>query len=335
MSKPGTIEMTIELNGVAGYQPNSADVVILKTVHAGIDTILWNGRDGNGNPISPNQLIVAAVSFYSGITNFPLYNPGLNDQGIIVTRIRPTSGLAKIYWDDSDLPGGTYNVSGQNGPTHTWSNSFGNSRTINTWWNSYRIDSMRVFQFHTKTDFMPIELFSFSANTVDSRYVELQWVTASEANNDYFTVERSKDATSFEAIGYVNGSGNSNTIKDYSYIDNNPYAESYYRLKQTDYDGTSTYSKIIAIQLDSQSPANIRITNAGDILYMSSNVQKSGIMYINIYDLIGKLVDVKSFNVSKGQNSIAIQTELKTGSIYLVSAGIEDQTQFIGKIYIN
>ncbi len=70
------------------------------------------------------------------------------------------------------------------------------------------------------------------------------WETASEINNDYFTLERAGEDLNFDEVARQNGTGTTKEPQAYSAIDPYPYAGmSYYRLKQTDFDGTSTYSK--------------------------------------------------------------------------------------------
>jgi hypothetical protein len=92
---------------------------------------------------------------------------------------------------------------------------------------------------------LPIELLSFDAVTIDNRYVELVWQTSSETNNNYFTIERSKDGNTWEAIDQIDGAGTSNVLNNYVNVDKNPHqGVSYYRLKQTDYDELYTYSQI-------------------------------------------------------------------------------------------
>src|SRR5690606_34740978 len=94
---------------------------------------------------------------------------------------------------------------------------------------------------------LPIELISFSLNSINTREVELKWVTATEKDNDYFSVERSQTGQDWEVITYISGAGTSSEMREYSIIDVNTLSGvSYYRLKQTDYDGTSTYSDILS-----------------------------------------------------------------------------------------
>jgi hypothetical protein len=94
---------------------------------------------------------------------------------------------------------------------------------------------------------VPIDLLDFTA-ILNNNKVNLNWRTATEINNNYFTVERSKDGINFEFVAKVQGAGNSTTTKQYVTLDEKPYQGlSFYRLKQTDFDGKFNYSKIVYI----------------------------------------------------------------------------------------
>ncbi|MCD6366454.1 MAG: T9SS type A sorting domain-containing protein, partial [Bacteroidales bacterium] len=98
---------------------------------------------------------------------------------------------------------------------------------------------------------LPIELISFEGSCYQNN-IELTWETASEENNQHFTIEKSTDAINFAAIGTVEGAGNSNKSHNYSFMDkNNGYDKVYYRLKQTDFDGTSETTRPIAVACNS------------------------------------------------------------------------------------
>ena len=95
---------------------------------------------------------------------------------------------------------------------------------------------------------LPIELLYFDAYN-NGKSVDVVWSTATESNNDYFTVERSNDGTLFTPIIITDGAGNSNNHIDYLETDFDPLTgTSYYRLKQTDYDGISAYSDIVTVK---------------------------------------------------------------------------------------
>ena len=104
------------------------------------------------------------------------------------------------------------------------------------------------FSFKDALSVLPIELSYFKGNK-ESNSVNLKWETLSEKNNNYFEIERSINGLEFETLSTINGSGNSNTPLNYSYVDYNPnIGINYYRLKQVDYDGKFEYFKIISIE---------------------------------------------------------------------------------------
>jgi hypothetical protein len=92
---------------------------------------------------------------------------------------------------------------------------------------------------------LPIDLIFFDGNVLPN-YNSLTWITGFEQNNDYFTLERSKDAIDFEIILTEKGT-NQNISMVYNGIDPNPYDLTYYRLKQTDFNGDKKYSEIISV----------------------------------------------------------------------------------------
>jgi len=105
---------------------------------------------------------------------------------------------------------------------------------------------------------VPVELTSFTANVRENK-VMLEWLTATEVNNYGFEVERARlrpsepdfAEASWETLGFVEGHGNSNSPKEYSYTDKNPLGGSVfiYRLKQIDNDGTYEYSDEIEVEI--------------------------------------------------------------------------------------
>jgi hypothetical protein len=109
---------------------------------------------------------------------------------------------------------------------------------------------------------LPIELLYFSV--VDCKTGNLlSWSTASERNNNYFNIEKTKDGKDWSSIMTENGAGNSSTQLYYSFSDNNvEKIINYYRLKQTDYDGNFKYSDIISIDnRDNDSKEIYRVVN--------------------------------------------------------------------------
>ena len=96
---------------------------------------------------------------------------------------------------------------------------------------------------------LPVSLVSFTASVLENKTVELAWITSLERNNQGFLIERSKDLKLFEKVGQVNEvAANSNALKTYRFVDTTPYAgTSYYRLSQTDLDGTTKVFPAVSV----------------------------------------------------------------------------------------
>jgi len=138
---------------------------------------------------------------------------------------------------------------------------------------------------------LPIELMSFEGYN-NKEYNVITWVTATEKNNDYFTLQRSLDAFDWETVEVRKGSGTSQLpifyeYKDYSYIKDSP---NYYRLIQSDYDGTKTNSPIIVITSKSEKKCNQY--QYYDLLGREINIQEvtSGIYLRRCGDKIEKII---------------------------------------------
>ena len=126
---------------------------------------------------------------------------------------------------------------------------------------------------------LPIDLVSFTGK-YQQGITKLRWTTAVEKNNEFFTLEKSSNGINFTPFATIDGAGNSQYVLDYSYTDEAPYSGvTYYRLKQTDYDGKYEYSAIIAVRTDDlvfsvyPNPANDFIT----VEAMASNVDENSI----------------------------------------------------------
>ena len=149
---------------------------------------------------------------------------------------------------------------------------------------------------------LPIVLQDFNGENFNDKNL-LYWITASEINNDYFTIERSENTITWQVIDFVNGAGNSNHVLNYKYEDNDIESGKtyYYRLKQTDFDGKYTYSNIISIKTNNNF--------CGGNLLIYPNPTKNGIVKINcsknvnidIYNIDGTLLnnqfEIKKFNL--------------------------------------
>ncbi|MBJ7427639.1 MAG: SBBP repeat-containing protein [Bacteroidia bacterium] len=173
---------------------------------------------------------------------------------------------------------------------------------------------------------LPVKLISFNA-TLANEKVNCTWETASEINNDYFTIERSKDGNGFESLGNVKGQGNSNSNTRYSYIDNNPFSGiSYYRLKQTDFDGKYTYSDIKKVGLDKELGSEISLyyENNNPIVKINSLTESNTI--IELINLNGTKLLSNEQQIIKGENTFAINGNIMAG-LYLIKVQVENEVK--------
>jgi len=127
------------------------------------------------------------------------------------------------------------------------------------------------FNYTVTTCPMPVMLTGFSGEAKDGTSL-LTWATATELNNSGFVVERGTSGTQYDSIGFVNGHGNSNVRRTYSFTDETPQPRyNYYRLKQVDFDGKYEYSDIVSVLHENLSGLNIFPNPAEDYITVQSN----------------------------------------------------------------
>lgn len=198
--------------------------------------------------------------------------------------------------------------------------------------NSFGFADCRV----TCSVLLPIELLMFIAQPA-GKQVLLNWSTATETNNDYFTIERSAPDGIFKPIGTVKGAGNSSKTLTYTFYDELPLnGISYYRLKQTDYDGQYSYSVIAAVNCD-DSPYSIIYPNPSKNGQVTINLsgEIGNEILIMIYNSLGEMVYAKTsvINTSSSQPFTTINTESNLApGIYCVT--VSDKYKTFNKVLV-
>ena len=180
---------------------------------------------------------------------------------------------------------------------------------------------------------LPLTLLDFNAKPATSS-VLLSWATALEVNNDFFTIEKSNDGNNFSLLVTAKGAGNSSTTRNYRYSDNDvEEGIIYYRLSQTDFDGTHVNLKTVSVNLGNvYFPAELSIENVFpnpfedkfDATFTSSH---SEITDVKVSDMNGRVISSDSFESVKGTNiySFRNSTDLKPG-IYFISLSARGKT---------
>jgi hypothetical protein len=167
---------------------------------------------------------------------------------------------------------------------------------------------------------LPIELLSFSATDNNDGTIKLLWSTASEQNNDYFTIQRSYDGIHYNGMTEVKGNGTSKSIIQYSYYDTNPgNTRLYYRLTQTDFDGTCEYFSPIMLQLNlPPSESIIAYPNPLGGTRLMINIPFPQVGNIKVLDHSGSIVLEKKINESDGVIELEFNRDLFP-RVYLIS----------------
>jgi Secretion system C-terminal sorting domain len=200
----------------------------------------------------------------------------------------PISGTTRFYLVVCDLINGSFNPTAVGTYTNAISvNVLNDGLSLGPSLNGKNLARMDQTSM-SFTAPLPVSIERFSAKNDDNR-ISLEWLTAEEANNDYFEVQRSIDGKSFVKIGEVKGAGNSKEKNLYTFEDNQPESQmNYYRLKQVDFSGKFTFSKIIAAQLENTDVSVSVFPNpSSEVLKLKNfeNVRK-----VEIYNTKGNLV---------------------------------------------
>lgn len=190
----------------------------------------------------------------------------------------------------------------------------------------------------TATGILPIQLISFTGKNDGERNI-LTWLTASEKNNDYFTLEHSQDGINFEKVNDTKGAGNSSSTLTYYGYDTNPYEDiTYYRLKQTDFDGKFEYSHLVSINVSDYKNQLSNIhpnpTNASVNFDVYSNKNDNAL--IQVISFTGKTLIEKLQSLEKGNNSLDINLDNMKNGVYLLKVTFEKSGDtFINKVIKN
>ena len=180
---------------------------------------------------------------------------------------------------------------------------------------------------------LPITLIDFTAKA-EGKKVRLDWETGSEENNDFFTVERSLDGKKFEKVFTKKGAGNSKVNQFYFGYDANPYTGvSYYRLKQTDFDGKFAYSDIVSVkvageQVTSEIDVNVYPNPVtSQLIHVDLKAQNNATYTMRIINEIGQQIFTDTYDAFVGNNSYEIHLPNAVTGLYIVE--ISNQNKLV------
>ena len=178
----------------------------------------------------------------------------------------------------------------------------------------------------------PISLLSFSGHSDNAKNI-LQWTTANEINNSYFDIERTSNSIEFKKIGTRKAAGDSTAKVDYQFDDKAPLpGTNYYRLKQFDIDGKSTFSKIIAINNTKlQTRIKAYPNPATTSFVVEAAITKYYDRNILLMDNVGKVIQITTLN--KGSRTVSIDTRKLLTGLYFIKM-MDDGEEVYGKVLV-
>ena len=177
---------------------------------------------------------------------------------------------------------------------------------------------------------LPVGLLEFETQC-NNRTINLRWATASETNNDYFTIERSMDGVTFEEVARINGVGNSSQVKKYAWIDKSPLTDiAYYRLSQTDFDGKTNYMGVRNSTCAEVSGMLIYPNPFENDFTITLGTNVTWPIQISVYDNLGREVYHESVKNEVDKINVNFGYQIPVGQ-YLVKV-LSDNEQFVEKL---
>jgi hypothetical protein len=176
---------------------------------------------------------------------------------------------------------------------------------------------------------LPIQLVSLDATCQGNNKTEIVWTTATETNNSFFTLETSENTNNWSVIGTVKGAGNSNHVINYTFLhDCNGSVVKYYRLKQTDFDGKFTYSKVVKVLPCESSNTGFNVYPnpfAKEVtLFFNSETDQN--VDVVVEDARGQVVFLQSYEMAKGNNRTKLNlADLMPGTYFVFLQGMDEQ----------
>jgi len=164
--------------------------------------------------------------------------------------------------------------------------------------------------------------------------VLLEWVTTSEINNGFFTIERSRDGNIFEKLTTVNAAPESNKAEyHYSYTDRQPYSLGYYRILQSDKDGQKTYFKTIQVRVNINRSLKVLKYSQGNYIHLlvSGAVPASG--SIELYGVEGKKLSSQRITLTREESRYKIDQPLNKG-VYVVKIISQGKSLYHGTVMV-
>ncbi|MEO6961306.1 MAG: discoidin domain-containing protein [Puia sp.] len=183
---------------------------------------------------------------------------------------------------------------------------------------------MGTFVITSSSSPLPIQLASFTAQNINDDHVLVSWSTSMEQNVNHFEVQKSEDGSFYQAFAEVPAAGNSETLRQYSAIDIQPFeGVNYYRLEEVDSDGKTFFSPVVTVTFGKLVGPKLQPNPA--TAYTNVVSRSEPILEVTLYDILGK--ELRKIKNTSGASTIRINTVTLETGVYIV------RIKTAGKIY--
>ncbi len=297
---------------------------------ARVDSLTLNAAFHNTSSVTRMAVVYSRSGFTTDSTDITGGILGSNGAALTTTAASGIGTFASPIWLTNETAGTTvnYRLALNNATGVTL--AAGQTLTIRIYFccssgSSGRYGKIKsVFLKGLTTTAIPLSITAFSGEKVDKTTNKLTWTTASEQNNAFFSIERSDNGVDFKSIGETKGVGTSSTPQYYAFLDNNPLPNvNYYRLKQTDFDGKTSFSKIISINNGNVSKSILKVTPSVISDNLTVQIETEDIGTLHIMDAVGKTVFTKN-KIEKGISTQNISTNALPNGMYFLTFMAKD-----------
>ncbi len=171
----------------------------------------------------------------------------------------------------------------------------------------------------TSATTLPVSWTAFSGEEARGG-VELKWTTETETDNAYFEIQRATQNGKFYPIGQVEGQGTTQESNAYSFRDKTPLVgDNYYRLKQVDLNGVSSFSWIINVEIKERvEQISLSPNPAYEQASLFIQANSTAILQVSIFSLTGQLIDHQEVSIREGNNQLPIHVSAYEKGMYFV-----------------
>ena len=318
------------ISASSGYANASTDIFGSFRIVLSGGTLVTQYRDAAGSSSvaipAANSLIKAGVSqrveiFANSTASATSYTYNASAVTLAANTYHVYVGGVK-YSVDFPKNGSSYSQTVLDGLTF----EFANNATLET----IAISNVSVTYPSSVDPTLPVSLTSFTGKVL-SNGVELNWITASEQNNDYFELLRASDGKNYTSLGKITGKGNSNEMSKYAFTDRNPnVGYNYYQLKQVDKDGTAhQIEETVALKYSLNQQDDFKVFSKGNVLSVAINAANASVADFYVYDTNGKKLTQTKLQLNTGNHTYSVDASNLPKGILVARLSSNDGVQTV------